>query len=147
MQPTVAKMQEDIMLAKEESVQFELEIKQIQENIEKSEKSAHVSQEEEASLRAELNNLEVLFAHQAKQNVLTMNLKEEKKSLVAFDKELSALEKSCNVKQQQLEDSKLEAKRLNNELSELKANADSIKKHLCQLEEKNPWIQDQVKYQ
>jgi structural maintenance of chromosome 2 len=140
LQPTVVKMQEQIMLSKAESQQLEMEMNKLIDSINHLEQSMTVSQGEDVAVKKEI------FALETKQNQLNVQLKEEKKSLVKYDKELQQCELQIQQKTQQWEDAKLERQQLKIEIENATSNLENIKHQVQKMEKQNTWIRDQKQY-
>jgi structural maintenance of chromosome 2 len=140
LQPTVEKMQEQIMLIEAECSQMKGEQERINLMMKQLEDQMRDTSEEDSTLKKELHALE------ATQMKLNIRMKEERKSLTKYDKELQQCEQSIQQKAQQIEDGKLEVQQLQVELSNASQGRDAIANQLHQLEKANPWIPDQEQY-
>ena len=72
-----------------------------------------------------------------------VQLNEEKKSLISYDKEINTLEKDCKRMTEEVEDCGIEAQQLN---IELKTNEQLLKQHqerFKKLLHDNSWVEDQ----
>ena len=130
-------MQEEILLANEQSLQIESVIAKTKIAVSNLESNIINANTEGMGLEDELREVE--SSHQFESE----RLAEERKSLAQFDKELTSLEKSMAAKTQAIEDGKLEIQQLDIELKGFSAALDQSKKQLKVLEKENSWIKDQ----
>jgi structural maintenance of chromosome 2 len=140
LQPTVEKMQEQIMLIEAECTQMEGERERIDQLMKQLDQQMKSTSTEDSALKKEIHALETT------QMQLNIRLKEERKALTKFDKELQQCEQMIQQKSQQIEDGKLEAQQLQVELANASQGRDAIASQLRQLEKANQWIPDQEQY-
>lgn len=95
--------------------------------------SKYVSGDEELTLQANYDRAE-------------KELKNEKKSLASYDKEISTLENDKKTKKQELENSRLESQQLGHDRQGLVDERDLASKQMNRLIKENPWIPDQKEY-
>ena len=96
--------------------------------------------EEHEALHNEVQNLKGDY------DMLSAELEEEKKQLVAFDKDLKRLEDEKKKKTQKLEDAKLDIKRIGHELERIQKDASAAQQTLLSIAEAHDWIEEQKEY-
>ncbi|KAI8894905.1 hypothetical protein BC833DRAFT_190008 [Globomyces pollinis-pini] len=137
LEPLASQMEQNILLSKEDSVQLELEIEKVKLQSTNANQLLSQLKSEYSQIESELKIVE------AKQNQWLVKLNEEKSVLASFDKELQALEKSFKIKNQQLEDVKLEIQKLVSETSSIAESLQKAEKSLNHLVKSHTWIEDQ----
>jgi structural maintenance of chromosome 2 len=97
-------------------------------------------QTENAAISQEYKALEKMSEN------LNKKLEKERKSIAAFDKELTRIEKTKRLKNEDLSSKKILMQQLAIDFQNFKNDCETARGALAKLENSNPWIQDQKQY-
>lgn len=135
--PMIANIQLEIDLLKDETLQCEIEMKSLKELESFSIKNMEALSEEKKDLETKIEVAKVASDKAEK------DLKNEKKAIASYDKEIAKIETDKKSKKQELENSKLEAQQLGHDRQNLVNDRDVASRQILVLLKENPWIPDQ----